>query len=177
MPAFVAGLLLGIGDRTSWLAAILADRNQRPFRVIIAAALAFGAGNAAAAQAGLWMPRLTPNAGNLMLALALGFAGIGAIFGAKRPTSFAGWPALPALFILGFGEGMQFVTFALAARAELPAFAAVGATLGTLLAVAPAAVLGEAAWLRLPLKPLRIAVGVVLMLTAAVFAAGALRLG
>ena len=33
MPALVAGLLLGVGDRTSWLAAILSDRGGRPVAV------------------------------------------------------------------------------------------------------------------------------------------------
>ena len=183
MPAFVVALLLGTGDRTSWLAAILAERSGRPARVLYAAALAFALGNAAAAQAGLWLPRLTPNAGNLMLALALGFGGVGAVWGSKRPDALAGWrigtfaTALFGLFVLGFGEGMQFVTFALAARADTPAFAAIGATLGTLAAVAPAVLLGETAWRKLPIRPLRIGAGCLLLLIAAVLAARALRLG
>lgn len=177
MAALVAGLALGAGDRTSWLAAILADRTGRPAGVILSAALAFGLGNAAAAQAGLMMPRMTPNAADLLLALALGFAGAGALWGAARPDSFARWPAFLALFALGFGEGMQFVTFALANRAPVPAFAAIGATIGTLIAVAPAALLGEAAWRRLPIRPIRIATGGVLVLIAAILAVGALRLG
>src|SRR5437870_77021 len=101
MPALVAGLLLGVGDRTSWLAAILSDRTGKPIRILLAAALAFAAGNGVAAQASLLMPPMTPHAGNLLLALALGFAGSGAVLGVKRPSSFAGWPALPALFVLG----------------------------------------------------------------------------
>lgn len=177
MPALVAGLLLGVGDRTSWLAAILSDRTGRPSRVLFAAAIAFAAGNAAAAQASLLMPRMTPDAGNLLLALALGFAAVGALFGARRPGSFAGWPALPALFVLGFGEGMQFVTFALASRAQFPAFAAVGATIGALVALAPAALLGEDAWARLPIKPVRIGAGAIMLLVACLLGAGALQRG
>lgn len=177
MDALVAGLVLGAGDRASWLAAILSDRSGRPGRVILAAALAFGLGNAAAALAGQMMPAMTPNAAKLLLAIALAFAGVGVLLPAKRPDSFDGWPAFPALFVLGFGEGMQFVTFALANRATIPAFAAVGATLGTLIAVAPAAVLGEKAWRRLPLRPIRIAAGAILLLIAAIMAIGALRLG
>lgn len=177
MPALVAGLALGVGDRTSWLAAIKADQGKSPFGILLAAAVAFGLGNAAAAQAGLWMPLMTPNAARLMLAMALGFAGFGAILGTKRPDSFARWPAFPGLFVLGFGEGMQFVTFALANSASIPAFAAVGATIGTLAAMAPAAVMGEAAWAKLPIRPVRIASGIALLLVAAVLAIGALRLG
>lgn len=177
MPALVAGLLLGVGDRTSWLAAILSDRSGKPVRVLLAAAVAFATGNAVAAQAGLMMPLMTPDAGNLLLAIALGFAGIGALFGAKRPNSFANWPALPALFVLGFGEGMQFVTFALANRAQFPAFAAVGATIGTLAALAPAALLGEDAWAKLPIKPIRIGAGVIMTLVAIALGWSALQLG
>lgn len=176
MPALVAGLVLGVGDRTSWLAAIKADQGRSPPAILAAAALAFGLGNAAAAQAGAMMPVMTAHAANLLLALALAFAGAGAIWGARRPASFAAWPAFGGLFVLGFGEGMQFVTFALANGAAVPAFAAIGATIGTLVAVAPAAVLGEAAWMRLPIRPLRIGTGAVLLLVAAVLAAGALRL-
>lgn len=176
MVALVAGLALGAGDRTSWLAAILSDRTQRPGRVMLGALLAFGLGNAAAAQAGSMMPLMSPNAADLLLAMALGFAGVGALWGAKRPASFAGWPAFPALLVLGFGEGMQFVTFALANRAPILGFAAIGATIGTLIAVAPAAILGEAAWRRLPLRTVRLATGALLLLAALVLAVAALRL-
>lgn len=177
MPALVAGLALGVGDRTSWLAAILADRGKSSGAILLAAALAFGLGNAAAAQAGVFMPPMTPNAANLLLAMALGFAGFGALLGARRPASFARWPAFLGLFVLGFGEGMQFVTFALANQASIPALAALGATIGTLAAIAPAAVLGEAAWTKLPIRPVRIATGAILLVVAAVLAMGALRLG
>lgn len=176
MVALVAGLALGGGDRTSWLAAIQADRTERAGRVILAALLAFGLGNAAAAQAGAMMPRMSPNAADLLLAMALGFAGVGALWGTRRPDSFTRWPAFPALFVLGFGEGMQFVTFALSNRAPVPAFAAVGATIGALVALAPAAVMGEAAWRKLPLRAIRIATGALLLLAAIVLAVGALRL-
>ncbi len=176
MPALVAGLLLGIGDRTSGRAAILADRSGQPGRVLLAAALAFAAGNAAAAQASLFLPRMSPNSGDLLLALALGFAALGALAGARRPESFANWPALPALFVLGFGEGMQFVTFELANSAAVPACAAIGGTVGTLAAIAPAVALGETAWLKLPLQPVRRATGAILLLVALILAAGALRL-
>lgn len=177
MPALVAGILLGVGDRTSWLAAILSDRSGRPLSVLLAATCAFAAGNAAAAQASLLMPLMTPAAGNLMLGIALGLAGAGATFGVKRPSSFARWPALPALFVLGFGEGMQFVTFALANRTTVPAFAAVGATIGTLAALAPAALLGEEAWAKFPIKPIRITAGAILLVAGIVIAAGALQPG
>ena len=177
MVALVAGLALGVGDRTSWLAAMLADRGKSAFAILLAAAFAFGIGNAAAAQASLLMPVMTPNAANLLLAMALAFAGVGALWGARRPASFSGWPAFLGLLVLGFGEGMQFVTFALANGASVPAFAAVGATIGTLVAIAPAAVLGEKDWLKLPIRPVRIVTGVLLLLVAVILAIGALRLG
>lgn len=176
MVALVAGLALGAGDRTSWLAAILADRGRSALAILLAAALAFGLGNAAAAQAGLMMPLMTPAAADLLLALSLGFAAIGALWSGQRPASFAGWPPLAGLFVLGFGEGMQFVTFALANRAPVPAFAAIGATIGSLAALAPAALLGEAAWTNLPLRPVRLATGAILMVAALLLALAALRL-
>lgn len=167
MAALVAGLLAQIGDRTAWLAAILSDRYSRPFAVVAGATLALAGASAIAATLGAALaPRLTPEAKQLMLGAALMLQGVGAAFATKPPERLETWrlgalaTATFGLFVLAFGDGLQFVVFALAARTPLPALAAVGAVIGSLAPVATAAVLGEDEWRRLPLGRLRVAAGV-----------------
>ena len=100
MAAVVAAALAQIGDRPAWLAAILADRYRAPVLVTAMAALALlGAGLVAALAGALLAPRLTPEARQLFLALALLFQGAGAAFPVKAPTGWSdgAWvPASPA---------------------------------------------------------------------------------
>ena len=183
MAALVAAALAQIGDRTAWLAAILSDRLRRLGLVIAMAALAiFAASSLAAALGTVIGPKLAPNAQQLMLALALLLQGGGAFFPAKVPERLDRWKigavatAFLGLFILAFGDRIQFIALALAARSPVPAFAAIGVTLGSLVVIVPAAMMGETAWRKLPLKTLRIAVGVLFLVTGIVLALGALRL-
>jgi putative Ca2+/H+ antiporter (TMEM165/GDT1 family) len=183
MAAFVAAALAQVGDRTAWLAAILSDRYGSPARIIAMAAIALLAASGLAATLGTVIgPKLAPNAQQLMLALALLLQGGGAFFPAKAPDRLDRWrigafaTAMLGLFILAFGDGVQFIVLTLAARTPVPALAAVGATIGSLVVIVPAALMGEAAWLKLPLKPLRIAIGGVFVLSGLVLALGALRL-
>ncbi|WP_271300184.1 TMEM165/GDT1 family protein [Sphingomonas sp. CV7422] len=183
MAALVAAALAQIGDRPAALAAILADRYRMPLRVILAAALALLAAGLIAAAAGAWLaPHLTPEAKQLFLALALLLQGGGALLPAKAPERLAGWriggfaTSAAGLFILAFGDGIQFIVVALAARAALPWLAAVGAMLGSLAVIAPAAILGERDWRRLPLAPARRIVGILFVLVALWLGLGALRL-
>ena len=110
------------------------------------------------------------------------FQGGGALFPVKPPDRHAGWrlgaalTSLIGLFILAFGDGVQFIVVTLAARTPVPALAAVGATLGSLAVVGPAAVMGESGWTALPLKGLRIAIGIVFLLAGAFLGLGALDL-
>lgn len=183
MAALVAAALCQIGDRPAWLAAILADRYRRPGTVIAAAALALAFASAAAVLAGTVIaPRLTPDARQLLLACALGLQGGGAFFSVKAPDRLSGWrlgafaTSLTGLAILLLGDGMEFVVFALAIRSPVPALAAVGATLGALAILAPAASIGEAAWLKLPQRPARRAIGALFVIAAAALALGAFGL-
>jgi len=183
MAARVAAGFAQVGDRPAWLASILADRYRAPGLVIAAAAVALlGAGLLAAAAGALLAPRLTPEARQLFLALALLFQGGGALFPVKPPDRHAGWrlgaalTSLIGLFILAFGDGVQFIVLALAARAQLPWLAAIGAMLGSLAVIAPAAILGEAGWTGLPLVTLRRIIGVLFVLAAIGLGLSALRL-
>jgi putative Ca2+/H+ antiporter (TMEM165/GDT1 family) len=173
MAALVLGALTQLGDRTPWLAAILADRFRSPATLIVAAAVALALNNAVGTIGGVLVAKLlTPNAKLLLLALALVLAGLTVQLGRKSPDRLSGWrlgafgTSVTGLAILAFGDRMQFVTAALAARTTLPWAAPVGATLGALAVCVPAIVLGEERWLALPLKPVKIVSGVVLGLSA-----------
>ncbi|USU04514.1 TMEM165/GDT1 family protein [Sphingomonadaceae bacterium OTU29THOMA1] len=183
MAALVAAALAQVGDRPAWLAAILGDRYRAPGLVIAMAALALlGAGLLAAALGALLAPQLTPEAKQLFLAMSLLFQGGGALFPVKAPDRLAGWrigaaaTSLIGLFILAFGDGVQFVVLALAVRAELPWMAAVGAMLGSLAVVVPAVVLGERGWTALPLVAMRRTIAALFIVAAIWLGLGALRL-
>jgi putative Ca2+/H+ antiporter (TMEM165/GDT1 family) len=183
MAALVAAALAQFGDRTAWLAAILSDRYRKPGLVIAMAALALVAASGLAAALGAVIgPKLAPNAQQLMLALALLLQGGGSFFPAKAPERLDRWKigaiatTALGLFILAFGDGVQFIVLTLAARTAVPALAAIGATIGSLVVIVPAALMGEAALLKLRLKPLRIAIGTVFLIFGIVLALGALRL-
>lgn len=183
MAALVVAALGFVGDRPPWLAAMLADRYRSTGTVILAALLALAAASGIAAALGTVLaPRLTPEAKQLMLALALALQGGGALWRVKAPERLDGWrlPALvtafAGLFILSFGDGVQFVVLALAARTPVPALAAVGATLGGLVPLAAATVLGERGWTALPLATARRIIGALFVLAALWLGLGALRL-
>lgn len=183
VPAFIAVLLTQVGDRSPWLVAILADRFGKPFTVALAALLAHAAGNAVAATGGaLIAPMLTPNAKQLILALALGFAAMGALWRLKPPDRIEGWKLgtfltpLLGIFILAAGDTTQFFTFAFAAHGPSPVLAAIGATAAVLVVNLAAALAGEAAWRKLPVRAWRIGFGLLCLVAGLVLAAGALRL-
>ncbi|MEH3045796.1 TMEM165/GDT1 family protein [Sphingomonas adhaesiva] len=187
MDALMAALLLGAltqaADRTPWLAAILADRWRSPAMVIAAAAVALAANYAIGVAGGLAVAALlTPEARLLLLALALVLAGAGTGWRSTRPEDLAGWrigrlpTAFAGLFIMAFGDRMQFVAAALAARSPLPWAAAIGATLGAVAVVAVSVTLGERAWLALPLRAVRVANMVLLTVAGVVLALRAVSL-
>ncbi|WP_254606523.1 TMEM165/GDT1 family protein [Sphingomonas bacterium] len=182
MAALVVAALAQCGDRTGWLAAILADR-YRPAVVIVAAALALAANYALAAAAGtVAAPILSPDAKLLLLACALLIAAGGMPFAPGRPDPLTGWriggfpTAGLGLFVMAFGDATQFVAAALAARSPVPWLAGVGATIGSLVVVAPAALLGEAGYRRLPLAGMRWGSASVLLLAGLVLGLHALGL-
>ena len=183
MAALVLGAICQAGDKTPWLAAILADRFRSPALVIDAAAVALAGNYALGFVAALWIaPLLTPEARQLLLALALVLAGLSTTLRSRSPDRLSGWrlgavaTSVLGLAIMIVGDRMQFIVLGLAARSELPWLAAVGGTLGALSVVAPAAVIGERRWLALPQPAIRIASALVLVVTGVIAGLNAVRL-
>lgn len=164
MAALVLGAICQAGDRTPWLAAILADRYRARATIIAAAVLALALNYVLGALGGVLLaPRLTPEARGMLLGLALVFAGLGTPLRRAAPDRLTGWrlgafgTSATGMVIMAFGDRMQFVTLALAARSPLPWLAAVGATLGALAVTVPAIVIGEAGWTALPRRAVALA--------------------
>lgn len=183
VPAFIAALLAQAGDRSAWLTAILADRYRRPFTVAIAAWVAQMIGNGIAIGGAAWIaPMLTPEARNLLLALALGFAAMGALWPVKPPERLERWrlgavgTPLTGVFILSLGDATQFLTMAFGVRGPAPGFALAGAGAAIAVVSVAAALAGEAGWRRMPIRGIRIGFGLLAAGAAAVIGAGALRL-
>jgi len=183
MAALVAALVTQAGDRTPWLAATLGDRYHRPAAVILGIAVAITAVNALGVAAGILIaPRLSPNARALMLAAALISAGVSALLPLKHPGQMQGWrlgafaTSLIGVLAQGIGDRTQFITAAIAARSTLPWFAAIGATIGSLVVIVPAVLAGEQGRRALPLGAMRIATAALLIIAGLIFGLGALRL-
>lgn len=179
MAAIVLGAITQSTDRTPWLAAILADRWADRWRsrglVIVAALVALAANYALGVVAGRAVAGLLkPEAKLLLLAMALVLAGLGTGWRSRAPDGLAGWrvgrivTAVAGLFIMAFGDRMQFIVAALAARSTLPWAAAIGATIGAGAICAVAIMLGEERWCALPHRALRIVTAAVLTIAGIV---------
>lgn len=175
MAALVLGALCQLGDRTPWLAAILADRYRAPGIVILSATIALTLNYALGALGGVLLaPLLAPEAQDLLLALALVLAGVSASWRDKAPDRLTNWrlgtfgTSALGLAIMVFGDRMQFIVVALAARSTLPWLAAVGATLGALAVTVPAILVGEARWIALPRGAMSLTSGAILTIAGVV---------
>lgn len=184
LPSFLAAGLAEIGDRTQLLAILLAAHFRKPMAVLGGVALAALANSLLAAFGGAMLHDLINHrAIALMLAVGLVLAGAGAFWRPKPPVLASYGPigafgtAALGFFILEFGDKTQLLTMAIAARVDSVALAGIGAAAGITLANAPAVLLaGE--WPRIvPLRPVRIGVGLLFVLIGAIIAIGALRIG
>ena len=181
LTAFVAAALAEWGDRTQLLVALLAARSGRPGMVLAGLFLAALASSAIAALVGgLIAGAITIRAMTLLVAVALLFAGVAGLI--KRQPPSPGSERMPVLLATFFlclagelGDRTQFLTFALAARFD-PVLAAGGATAGILAAGVPAAMLGSKLLSIVPVRAIRLAGGVVFLITGFLVAITALQL-
>lgn len=178
LPAFVAALLAEFGDKSQLLVLALAAHFGRTRSVLAGVAIAAAANAALAAFAGnLLASLMTPEARGLLLALALVFAGAGALLPVRAPD-VARWrigafaSSFLAFLILAFGDKTQFVTAAIAARTASPILAACGATAGVVVASGAALALAP----QLPLARIRRGVAAIFLLGGLFSGIAALRL-
>lgn len=183
LPPLVAAFLAEWGDKTQLLAVMLSIRFRRSDAVLFGIAAAALFNSALAAVAGSLITDLINfRAITLMSALALIFAGAGALLPQKPPkleSRGAGGIAFASFFafaVLEFGDKTQFLTMTLAARADSIWLAAAGGTIGILLASAPAVVMSERFSAELPLRGIRTGAGVILLIAGVITALTALRL-
>ena len=183
MAAFVAAILIEMGDRTPWLAAILGDRFEKRVTVIVATLLALAIGNGIAGfGGGLVAAHLTPNARALLLSVALLSAGACAFGRLKPPDRLVKWrigafaTSFLGMAILAFGDRTQFATMAFAARSDAPVLAAIGATLGAGLVNGAGVLAGEGVRRQLPIRAIRIGTGLLLCVVGVFSGLSALRL-
>ncbi|WP_375195459.1 TMEM165/GDT1 family protein [Sphingobium sp.] len=187
MDALLIGLLgclLGeMGDKGQWLLLALSTRFQRTGALIAGIAFAAAANAALGAVAGGFLaPMLGSDARLLFLALALLFLAGGMAWPVKRPDPLANWrigPFLTAalgLFILGFGDGAQFLILGVAARTADPVLAATGGAIGMFAAWLPVILLREQLFRVLPLRAIRLAGALLFLLGAMGAAISALHL-
>lgn len=182
LTALMGCLLGGIGDKSQLLALALGARFHNNRAVIAGAAVAVIANAILAAIAGAFIgPMLGSQARLLFLALAVLMLGVGMLWPVKPPDPLATWPTGPfltsalGLFILGFGDGQQFLILGIATRTADPAMAALGGALGMMAAIIPAVLLRERLAQHVPLRAIRLAgalIMVVIGLGSAVVALG-----
>jgi putative Ca2+/H+ antiporter (TMEM165/GDT1 family) len=183
VPAFIVAALLELGDTTQLLAIALGARFRAPLAVLAGIAIAALANMAiGAAAGGLIALEINHRAILLMTGLSLILAGGGAPFRVKPAESVEKWrlgalvSSALAFFILALFDKTQFVTATFSAASGQPVATAIGAAAGVTVANAPAVLLGEP-WLRIvPLRAIRIAAGLVLVLVGLYLAFGALGL-
>ena len=182
VTAFVAAALGEWGDKTQPIVALLAARSGRPMTVLAGLFLAAALSSAAAAfAAGLIAGTITIRAMSLLVALALLFAGVAGLIRRNPPSSgFGRMPLIFAAIILCLaaetGDRTQFLTFALAARFDSPALAAIGATAGMLTAALPAALLGDRLQSVVPVRVIRLGGAALFLIVGFIVAVNALQI-
>lgn len=167
------GCLLGeIGDKGQWLVLALATRYNRDGAVIAGIIVAAIANAVISAVAGAWIgPMLGSDARLLFLALSILFLGTGLLWRVSPPDLLDGWPTgaflttALGLFILGFGDGPQFLILGIATRTADPLLAGLGGAIGVIVALVPVVVARGALLAALPLRAIRWTGGAILLLT------------
>lgn len=161
-----------IGDKTQFLAILLAARFRKPLPIIAGIFCATAANHAIAAVIGVSVSQYLSGE-FLRWFLGLSFLAMAAWSlvpdkADDNPKLFDQWGVFGAtcasFFLIEIGDKTQIATMALAARFHSVVLVTLGTTTGLLLADVPAVYLGELAANRLPLKLMRFT-------AAAVFAA------
>ena len=183
LPAFAVVAASEMGDKTQLLAFSLATRFRQPRAVLAGIAAATVVLNALGASVGVWVATRVPER-----ALATGVGVLFVLFGvwtlaageeaahaeAAKPARWGAFGTTAALFFVAeLGDKTQLATIGLAARYHSIVAVTAGATLGMLLADGLAVALGEKLADRVPMRPLRLAAGLLFVGLGLVSLAGA----
>jgi Ca2+/H+ antiporter, TMEM165/GDT1 family len=177
LPALIAVLLSETGGKTQGLAHRAAMARNGVAPVLLALLLTTTVGLGVAAFGGSIVARyLTPDARNLLAALALLFAGVPMLLPIRRKPAAPPRFLVPAFAIAQFGDAAQFIVFAIAAQADMAVLAGVGGVMGGVAASLPAMLL-QSDWPgKVPVKALRLVAATLLIGVGLWLAVGALRL-
>lgn len=175
------GCLLGeVGDKSQLLVLALAARYQRDGAIIAGIITAAVANAAISAAAGAWIgPMMGSDARLLFMALSILFLGAGLLWRVGPPDTLDGWPTgaflttALGLFILGFGDGPQFLILGIATRTADPALAGIGGAIGVIVALAPVVLLRQQLLAMLPIRAIRWGSGALMLLAGAIMALSA----
>ncbi len=155
-----------IGDKTQFLALLLASRFRKPIPIILGILIATLANHAGAAAIGAWFGRLIgPDVLRWLLGISFIAMGIWTLIPDRaepddeKYSTGGGWgmfgTTATAFFLLEMGDKTQIATVALAAKYSDLALVTAGTTFGMMLANVPAVLLGDVAAKKLPLALVR----------------------
>ena len=179
MAALVAALLIRATDRSAGWVAVAAEKSRRTVAILVASTIAMFVTYGIAAAAGAIVGQyITPNPKQLMLGLMLLLAAFGAVWPGKPKEPKLRHPAIDTgahLISTGLSGRGEYVTFALA-LGGVPALAAAGGAIGSLVVLGFAAVAGDTLWRSLPHRAIGWGVAPLLAITGIWLGLSALRL-
>ncbi|WP_299329595.1 TMEM165/GDT1 family protein [Parasphingopyxis sp.] len=173
----LAAALAEWGDKTQILAMLLAARFARPIPVFIGVGAAIIVHMSLAAFGGsLLTAMITPDAIQLFLGLGFLFAGVAAFLPFSDPDADGYWnlgavlTSFFAFLTVEFGDKTQFITAGFGGTSPSWHFTAAGASLGVMIGIAPAILLGTALRETLPLTLIRRTIGALFLFISSIIA-------
>jgi putative Ca2+/H+ antiporter (TMEM165/GDT1 family) len=175
VDGFLLALLLVFalanGGRDQWMVAHCADALGRSLPLLIVAALSSCLAAAAMGWIGSGFAALLPQrAGQMLVAFALGMAAVELVWPVRLKSPREPTRSLPAILLVllarQIGDGARFAIVALAAWTSAPLTTAFGGALGGAAAVAVGWSVGGAALTRWPLRAVRLAFALALVVAA-----------
>lgn len=171
------------GDKTQLLVIAFVLRFRKPLPVLAGVAAGALANGLLAGWAGTLVHDLiTLRSTSLLVAVALLFAGVAGFMRPKTPDMGGTWKTgaflttAGCVFLLELADKTQFLTAAIAAQYDSLVLAALGATVGVVVANAPAALLGDRMETLLPMTPLRMGIACLFLLAGFFVTISAMRL-
>lgn len=176
--AFLLVSALASGGRDQWLVAALADRLGRSTGLLAAASLSAVLAAGTMALVGAEFAAILPGrARQMLVAFALGAAAFELAWPVRpatpREPTRSLVPVMIVLLARQIGDGARFAILALAAWSGAPVATALGGAMGGTLAVGAGWSVGADALARWPLRPVRLALGAVLLVAALFIGLGA----